>query len=441
MQVNIDEVNATRRKLAVEVPVEEVAAEFDRAFGRVQKQAKLKGFRPGRAPRSVVEKLFGDQVRADVLSHLIEHSYADAVKQTGLRPVGPPEIVPESIEAGKPLRYSATIDVLPKIEIGETRGLPAKRPRREVTDADVDRAVEQLRESLAELRPAEGREEARAGDFVSIDYTGFVDGRPLPDGKRENRLLELGKGVVPPEFEQALAGAKVGEARTVEVSYPAEHADSALAGKTARFDLVLRAVREKILPPADDELAKEHGECTTLAELRGKLRERIADSLRSEGDEHVREQLLDEILRRNAFEVPASLVDRQVGAFVEDLLDRVGAQRGALERDSQRLEKLREECRPRAERQVRAVLALDAIAERDHVEVSESDVDQRVAEVVQRAGEHASRVKEIYRDPSSRADLRARLARERALDAIVAAASVEDVDAPGNVVAPIDEKG
>jgi len=107
MQVNIDEVNATRRKLAVEVPVEEVAAEFDRAFGRVQKQAKLKGFRPGRAPRSVVEKLFGDQVRADVLSHLIEHSYADAVKQTGLRPVGPPEIVPESIEAGKPLRYSA----------------------------------------------------------------------------------------------------------------------------------------------------------------------------------------------------------------------------------------------------------------------------------------------------------------------------------------------
>ncbi len=441
MQVNIDEVNATRRKLAVEVPVEEVTAEFDRAFGRVQKQAKLKGFRPGRAPRSVVEKLFGDQVRADVLSHLIEHSYADAVKQTGLRPVGPPEIVPESIEAGKPLRYSATIDVLPKIEIGETRGLPAKRPRREVTDGDVDRAVEQLRESLAELRPAEGREEARAGDFVSIDYTGFVDGRPLPDGKRENRLLELGTGVVPPEFEQALTGAKVGEARTVEVSYPAEHADSALAGKTARFDLVLRAVREKILPPADDELAKEHGECTTLAELRAKLRERIADSLRSEGDEHVREQLLDEILRRNAFEVPASLVDRQVGAFVEDLLDRVGAQRAALERDTQRLEKLREEYRPRAERQVRAVLALDAIAERDHVEVSESDVDQRVAEVVQRAGEHASRVKEIYRDPSSRAELRGRMARERALDATVAAASVEDVDAPGNVVAPIAEKG
>jgi trigger factor len=441
MQVNIDEVNATRRKLAVEVPVEEVTAEFDRAFGRVQKQAKLKGFRPGRAPRSVVEKLFGDQVRADVLSHLIEHSYADAVKQAGLRPVGPPEIVPESVEAGKPLRYSATIDVLPKIEIGDTRGLPAKRPRREVADADVDRAVEQLRESLAELRPVEGREEAHEGDFVSVDYEGFVDGRPLPEGKRDNRLFELGGGAVPPEFERALTGAKVGETKTIEVSYPAEHADSGLAGKTARFDLVLRAVREKILPPADDELAKEHGECTTLAELRAKLRERIADSFRREGDEQVREQLLDEILRRNPFEIPASLVGRQVDAFLEDLLDRVGAQRAALEGDTQRLDKLREEYRPRAERQVRAVLALDAIAERDRVEVSEPEVDQRIAEIVQRAGEHASRLREIYRDPSSRDELRARMIRERALDAIVAAASVEDVDAPGNVVAPTTEKG
>lgn len=441
MQVSIDEVNATRRKLAVEVPVEEVAAEFDRAFGRVQKQAKLKGFRPGRAPRSVVEKLFGDQVRADVLSHLIEHSYSDAVKQAGLRPVGPPEIVPESIEAGKPLRYSATIDVLPKIEIANTIGLSAKRPRREITDADIDRAVEQLRESLAELRPVEGREDAREGDFVSVDYAGFVDGRPLPDGKRDNRLFELGKGGAPQEFERALVGAKVGESKAVEVSYPAEHGDVTVAGKTARFDIRLRAIREKILPATDDDLAKEHGECATLAELRDKLRERIAESMRREGDEQIREQLLDRMLQGNPFDVPTSLVDRQVNAFVEDLLERVGAQRAALERDTLRLDKLREEYRPRAERQVRVVLALDAVADREHVEVSEQDVDQRVSELVRRAGEHAARLREIYRDPSSREELRARMARERALDAIVAAARVEDVDPPVNVVAPVGEKG
>ncbi len=332
MQVSIDEVNATRRKLAVEVPVEEVAAEFDRAFGRVQKQAKLKGFRPGRAPRSVVEKLFGDQVRADVLSHLIEHSYSDAVKQAGLRPVGPPEIVPESIESGKPLRYSATIDVLPKIEIGDTNGLAAKRPRREVTETDVDRAIEQLRESLAELRPVEGREEAREGDFVSIDYAGFVDSRPMPDGKRENRLFELGKGMVPPEFERALVGAKVGESKTVEVSYPTEHADASIAGKTARFDLSLRAIREKILPAADDDLAKEHGECPTLAELaRQASRANRAIRFSARATNRFASNCSTSSCSSNPFEVPVSLVDRQVNAFVEDLLDRVGAQRAALE--------------------------------------------------------------------------------------------------------------
>ncbi|MGH9893953.1 MAG: trigger factor, partial [bacterium] len=150
-QVTVEEIGATRRRLDVEVPVAAVAAEMERAFGRVQRQARVKGFRPGRVPRAVLERYFGDQVRADVLSHLIEHSYSDALSRVGLRPVGPPEIVPENIEAGRPLRYSATIDIWPEIEIRDAEGLPARRSRRQVGDAEVERAVEHLRESLAEL--------------------------------------------------------------------------------------------------------------------------------------------------------------------------------------------------------------------------------------------------------------------------------------------------
>ena len=441
MQVTIEELNTTRRKLAVEVPVDDVSAELDRAFGRVQRQAKLKGFRPGKAPRAVLEKFFGDQVRADVLSHLIEHSFSDAVKQAGLRPVGPPEIVPESIEAGKPLRYSAMIDVLPKIEIGDTAGLPAKRPRRVITDEDVDRALTQLRESLAELRPVEGRDEAREGDFVSIDYAASVGGKPLPGGQRENRLMELGKGSGPAEIERALVGAKLGEQKIVEVEFPKEHSDASVAGKTVRFDVTLRGIREKILPPADDELAKEHGECTTLEELRAKLRERIAESYRREGDEQVRGQVLEELVRRNPFEVPQSLIGRQVDAFVEDLMSRLGDQRAELERDAQRLEKLREDYRPRAEQQVRAMLALDAFAEKSGIAVTDQEVDQRIGELAMQAGDHAARVREIYRDDAARAELRGRMTRERALEQILAAARIEDVDVAGNVVAPNAENG
>jgi trigger factor len=439
MQVNIEEVSQTRRKLAVEVPMEDVAAELDQAFDRVRRQARLKGFRPGHAPRSVLERFFGDQIRADVLSHLIEHSYSEAVKQAGLRPAGPPEIVPESVEAGRPLRYSATLDVLPMVEIRESAGLEARRPRRAVTDAEVDRAVEHLRESLAELRPVEGREEAREGDFVSIDYVATVAGKLLPNGKRENRLVEVGRGSVPAEIDRALVGMKVGDLRTVGVDFPAEHGDAAVAGKSVRFDVSLRAIREKVLPPADDDLAKEHGECATLEELRAKLRERITASLKEEADAQVREQLVDELLRRNPFDVPQSLVGRQVGALVEDLLGRAGAQREELARDGERLDKFREEVRPRAERQVRATLALDALVNQLELEVGDAEVDARIGELAARAGEHARRLREFYAGEEARSELRARMARERALDRLVEQARIEEYDAEG-VVAPSEEK-
>ena len=442
MQVQIEEVNTTRRKLAVEVPLDAVSAELDRAFGRVQREATLKGFRPGRAPRAVLEKYFGDQVRADVLSHLIEHSYSDAVKQAGLRPVGPPEIVPESVEAGKPLRYSAIVDVLPKIEIRDSAGLPAKRPRRPVKEDDVDRAVENLRESLAELRPVEDRDEARDGDFVSIDYVASSGGHPLPNGKRENRLIEVGKGSIPTELDKALAGLKVGERKEIDVEFPPENPDPALAGKRVRFEVTLRGIREKVLPAANDDLAKEHGECSTLEELRGKLRERIVESLAREAEDRVREQVLDELLRRNAFEIPQSLVERQVAAFIEDVMARVGEQRAALERDTERLQKLKDEYRPRAERQVRAVLALDALVDQTKVEVADEDVERRIADLAAQSGEQAARVREFYRDAEARGELRARVARERALEGLVSTASIEDVDDEvGSVVAPTVKNG
>jgi trigger factor len=445
MQVTVEEVNSTRRKLAIEVPLEAVMAELDRAFGRVQRDAKLKGFRPGKAPRAVLERYFGEQIRADVLSHLIEHSYSDALKEAGLRPVGPPEIVPEDVASGKPLRYSATVDVLPKIEIGEHEALPAKRPRRTVGEADVDRAVERLRESLAELRPVEDREEIRPGDFVMLDYHATADGKTMAGGKRENRLIELGKGALPEEMERALVGAKLGETKSVDITYPAEHPDASLAGKTVQVEVTPRGIRDKILPDADDELAKEHGECATFAELREKLREQIEQSYRREGEELVRDQVVAELVKRNQFDVPRSLVDRQVDAFVEDLVSRLGERRAELERDVERLAKLREDYRGRGEHQVRAVLALDALASQLGIEIPEEEVDKRVTQLASQAGEQGARVREYYGEEAARADLRARLARERALDRVVAAATVEEVTeepaAAASDIAPTGEKG
>ncbi|MEA2626630.1 MAG: trigger factor [Candidatus Binatota bacterium] len=430
MQVSVEELNPTQRRIAIEVPAEDVTAELDRAFGRLRGEARIKGFRPGRVPRQLLERYYGDQVRADVLSHLIEHSYAQAIQESGIAPIAPPEIVPESLEIGKPLRYSATVEIQPPVEIQEWEGLPGKRLRRAVTDQDVEHALEQVRQSLAELRPVEDRDEARVGDYVAVDYVASIDGRELPQSRRENRLLEVGAGAVSPELDRALDGMRVGERRSVDVPFPEDHPDAALAGKSASLDVTLRGIREKVVPPVDDDLAREHGDCETLDDLRALLRRRMEESIAREAEEQLREELIGELISRNPFDVPRSFCDRQTEAVIDDILARSGTRREDLGADGTRLEEIRREVAPRAEHQVRAVLALDALGARLGIAVDDGEMEQRIEEMAGRAGENADKLRAAYRDAGARDALRARLAREHTLERLAAAAHVEEVDAP-----------
>ena len=435
-QVNVEELGATKRRLDVEISEEAVTAELNRAFGRLQKQTKIPGFRLGKVPRTMLEKQFGDQVRADVLSHLIEHSYARAVNDKGLRPVGPPEIVPESVEAGHPLRYTAILDIRPEIQIEDYHRLPAKRPVRQVSDEHIDQAIKQLRESLAEVRPID-REVAATGDFATFDYEAVAAGVPLGDGKSENLHAEIGARQVPTEVDDMMVGMSIGETKSIKVDFPDDHPDTAVAGRTVIFVVTLRGLREKVMPGIDDDLAKEHGECDTLAELRERLRERIAAAFIAKGESAVREQLVDAVIERNPFEVPESMVERQVEGEIEDLLSRLGPQAERVRNDAERLGKIREDFRPRAERQVRAVLALDALAGQLSLEAGEEEIQTKIDEMAGQAGQNAQRLRAAYSEPEALEELRARVQREQALSAIVAAAEVEDIDAPeGDVADP-----
>jgi trigger factor len=428
-QITVEDLGSTRRRLDVEIPKEAVSAEMDRAYGRVQQQARIPGFRPGKVPRKILEKHYGDQVRADVLSHLIEHSYATAVSEKGLRPVGSPEIVPETVEAGQPLRYSATVDIWPDITIDEYKGFPAKRSIRTVMDEHVDQGLEQLRDSLAELAPIEDRQVAEAEDFAAFDYDATADGKAVGEGRRENRLAQIGAGQVPTEVDQCLDGMSVGETKTIEVDFGEDYPDASVAGKKVSFTITLRGIRKKVLPEANDDLAKEHGECDTLGELRGKIRDRLAASFSAETESAVRDQLIDELLQRNLFEAPASLIEHQLDGLVEDLLARFGPHADAVRRDPDRLGEIRDKFRVQAERQVRAVLALDSLVRQQSIEIDDDEVQAKVDEMAGHAGENAQRMKSSFAEPAAREDLRARIAREHALSKIVEAANIEEVEA------------
>jgi trigger factor len=414
--VTLEDLGPVRKRLQIEVPAETVQSELDRAFQEVGQRARLRGFRPGKAPRPVLERVFGADVRREVLGRLVERSFHDAVEQHQLAVVGTPDIDAEGITPGEALRYSATVEIRPAIALGDLSGLRATRPATTVTDEDVKRTLGALRESVAQLRPVEDRTVVEAGDVVTVDLTTRLEG--AAPAQREGVLLEA--GAFPLALERQLVGQHRGARLTVRVPYPADYSNAGLAGKTAEFDVIVKELRAKELPPLDDDFARDHGRCESLAELRARVRADLEREAEGHADEAVREAVLDQLIARHPFDVPSTLVDRRTEALLASLELRGVA---GPERE-QALARLRDQLRPRAERQIRAELLLDALAERERVEVTNDDVDAEIAAIAVREHQVPERVRAVYERPEMRAALRTKLVRERALSRLLAAARV-----------------
>ncbi len=414
----LENLTPVRKRLEIEVPAGAVQAELDRAFQQVGQRARLRGFRPGKAPRPVIERVFGDEVRREVLGRLVEESFHRAIEAHGLAVVGTPDIDAEPITPGAALRYSATVDVRPTIALGELSGLQVARPATGVTDGEVEQALGSMREAVAQLRPVEDRARIEAGDVVSVDLTSRLDGGE--PSRREGVLIEAGGGSFPLALEGQLVGQSRGERLQLRVPYPADYPSPGLAGKTAEFEVEVKELRVKELPPLDDEFARDHGKCESLAELRARLRTDLEREAVARADDAVREGLVDQLLARHEFEVPTTLVERRTEALLASLDLRLpeGAEREPA------LERLREQLRPRAERQVRAELLLDAVAAREGIAVGDEEVETEIGVIAARQGQVVERVRAFYERPEARSALRAKLVRDRALAGLIAAARV-----------------
>jgi trigger factor len=408
-KITIEDLSAVRKRLQVEVPADTVAAELERAFQAVGRQARLHGFRPGKAPRPVIERVYGEQVRRDVLGRLVGESFHQAVEEHRLAVVGTPDIDADQLKPGEALRYSAVVDVRPTVTVGNLDGLEAVRPDDAITDADVARVLEELRQSVAQLRPVTDRTRVEAGDVVTVDLATRLDGgEPV---RREGVLLEAGAGSFPLALERQLVGQECGRQFSLRVPYPPDYPNNGLAGKAGDFEVTIKDLRLKELPPLDDDLARDHGRCESLAELRARVRADLEREARERADNAVREAIIDQLLARHTVEVPHSLVERRTEALLGTLNLRLPE---GSERDKA-LTQVRAQLEPRAERQVRAELVLDAIAERDGITVSEGDLDTEVEAIARREQQVPERVRAFYQRPEARSALRANLVREHAL--------------------------
>jgi len=323
MEVSLSETGGLSRRLEVAVPATEVAKEVQQRLQRLSRTARLKGFRPGKAPLAVITKQFGDQVRAEVVSDLMRTSFAQAVSERNLRPAGGPRIEPIALGPESDLKYAAHFEVLPEIRVNPPEGLAVERPAAEVTEADIDAMIENMRAQRPVFTPVE--RSAHDTDRVVLDYQARIGGKPFEGGDLSDARIVLGTRQTMPELEEGLQGVLAGERRTLGVVFPANHPNKKLAGQSAELHLSIKAVEEQSLPQVDAEFLRAYGvEEGGLAQMRAEVRRSMEQELAGVIRGRLRAQVLDALYRENPIDVPRALIDDQVQQLQLDTARRLG---------------------------------------------------------------------------------------------------------------------
>jgi trigger factor len=427
MRIDVDELSPVQRKVRVELPAEAVNNEFSRAYQKLGRQVRVKGFRSGKAPKSVLQGIYGDQIRGQVRSQLVEDSLGEVIKERGLQIVSRPEIETNDLQEGQAFSFSAVFEVKPEIDVKNYLGVEVQRLKLSVTDAEVEESLTRLQESHARLEPVESRDVVAPGDFVTVDFTGTIGGKLFPGGKGENYVVEVGARKTLPEFEDRMVGLKVGTETTVQVTFPPGSPDRQIAAKTADFTVIVREIKRKVLPALDDDFAKDHGEYGSLKELKTAIRRRLEEELKQIEDEGLKEQILSRLIEAHPFTPPKVMVERQTRYLLERQQNRTPQPTSSAEAVPT-TEQLRKELEGRALRQVQATLLVERISQQEAIDVSDQELQERIETLSRAAGERAKTVREFYSRSESRDDLRAQMVFDRTLRFLLERATIKESD-------------
>ena len=420
MKVAVEEVSSCKRKLQVEEDPDVVRAAWQKAFSRVQKEARLPGFRKGKVPSSMIKLHFADEVRQEVARRLIPEIYRQALAETQIKPVEEPDLQQVSLEEDAPLKFEAMVEIKPAITLGQYTGLSVKHTPKPFEDREVDETLEHLREQHAEFRTVERA--ADPGDLVLMDYTLTPEG--LEPRSEKGYGFVIGSGGVMPEIEEAVIGLSAGGERTVNVRFPDTHQMESMRGKAGVAQVKVNEVKEKILPPLDDELAKTVGQVDTLDALKAEVRKGLQTRRESENRRTLEEAVTDAVLANHSIEVPEALVLRQVGHLIEHTKERMRRQGMDPEKLPWDYGKLLQELRPGAEKAVRRALILEAIADKEGLNPSEADIEAEIEKIAVANNRPAPAVKRMMDQSGDLAGLRHSLGEARTIDFLISKASV-----------------
>jgi trigger factor len=409
------EAETCKRELLIEIPVDAVRKEADKVVARYSRSVRVPGFRPGHAPAHIVRQRYREEIKSEVVQLLVPKFFNDAVKERQLSAVSEPEFEDLKFEEGQSLTCKATFEVLPEFELKEYKSIEVKEEPVNVTEVEVDKGLEELRESAATYEVVSDRP-AEDGDDVTVSYQGrdLKDPKAEPIEGREIVIhLDAQDGGT---FDEHLRGAKAGDRREFEVSYPEDSPSKRLAGKTISYRVQVHGIKRKVLPGVDDGLARTVSEFSTVEELRGKVRQDVERLQRRNIERTVRQKLVEELLKRHEFPVPESMVKDQLEHRMKSAVAQLVAQ--GIDPRLAQLDwgKLREKMQPEAEHAVRAAIILERIAGAEKIEVSEEELDERIREIAQQRGEAPAAVKTRLTRDGALAKLQSSCRSQKALD-------------------------
>jgi trigger factor len=411
-----------KREISVEIPAAEVARETELQIQRYQKSARLPGFRAGHVPASIIKQRFGDGLRADVAEALIPKHFRREAEKLGLIPVSQPRVTDMHLHEGEPLTFKATFEVLPEIQVEGYKDLRADKPEIAVTDDEVEQALTSLREQHATYSTVEGRTLAE-GDFAQASMDGKPkDGADVAEAKAnpvhmDDVLIEIGGKNTVAEFSQNLTGASAGDERTFDVSYPEDTQDKRLAGKTFVYTVKVNGIKQKSMPELNDDFAKELGEFTSLDAVRKQIRENMEAERRHNAERESKDKLVAELVKRNEFEVPESLVDRQIDLRLERGLRALAAQGMKME-DLKKMDlpRLRAGQRDQAVQDVKSSLLLERVADLEKIEVNDEEVNRELEALAKQSKQTSEAVRARLTEDGGLDRIRNRIRSEKTLE-------------------------
>jgi trigger factor len=423
LKVDYVEESSVRKALAFEVDSDKVQQEIDARARELARRVKLPGFRPGKVPLDVVKKRFRDEILGEAAEAIVNKVVFDELDGRGLKPLAPPRVEEVKLEEGQPMSFKAVFETLPLVELPDWKGLRVSARAPKVTDEDVHKEVDRLREEAARYDPVDEDRATRASDFVLLDLVW----KPVEGGKGgrdENALIEIGNEGNHKDMNAGLEGMRVGETKEIQVAW-GEDAAPQIAGKTVRYTVTLKGIKKKVVPERDDEFAKDLGEFDDLAALEGKIRQQLESGEERRSDREVKAGLVEALVAKAGFEVPEALVERHMSARTESLARGLAYQGIDPRKVGMDWKQYRESTREDSVKAARADILLDEIARREGIEVRDAEMDLELARIAERSGRSREQVRAQMEKEGDLGALAAKIREEKTLDLLKANASIE----------------